>query len=166
MRITINVKALVLVLILGMPLSTSADPWQNLSKGDQNAQQFLNQLEQKKKDAGNHPFYEGISNESKLSDKQLKGRAINVAQKDEASQMIKESSNKRPTFTIDPVKDPLMTGSQEILDKPLQTIGGEKTRASSTPGKAITEIISCEEARDSYPETCTTEIVVPVSCAK
>lgn len=166
MKVTLKLKLLFLVLLIALPLSTSADPWQNLSNGDQSAQQFLNQLEKKKKEAGNHPFYDGIPSESKLSDKQLEGRAINVAQKDEASQMIKESSNKRPTFTIDPVKDPLMTGSQEILDKPLQTIGGENIRASSTPGKAITETLTCEEARDSYPETCTTEIVVLVTKKK
>ncbi|MBP9691878.1 MAG: conjugal transfer protein TraN [Alphaproteobacteria bacterium] len=141
----------------------SADPWKNLQQGDQLAQQFLNQSNQKQKEAGNNPFYSGIPNESKLSDKQLEGRTQNVAQKSEVKQMIVESANKRPQFTLDPLKDPLMTGSQKILEKPLQAIGGEETRANSTPGKTTTEALTCEEARDSFPETCTTQVVVPVT---
>ncbi len=140
-----------------------ADPWTHLQQGDKTAQELLNQSNQRQKEAGNHPFYRGIPNESKLSDKQLEGRAQTVAQKSEVKKMIVESTNERPQFILDPLKDPLMTGSQKILDKPLQAVGGEETQTNALPGKTTTEVLTCEEPRDSYPETCTTQIVVPVT---
>jgi conjugal transfer mating pair stabilization protein TraN len=150
------------LLITSLLRESSADPWQNLQQGDQTAQEFLNQIESKKKEAGGHPFYKGIPNEAKLSDKQLEGKSKNALQQNEAGQMVIESNDENPPFKIDPLKDPLLVGSQKIVNKPLIYIGGKGTRVNTTPAKTNDETLTCEEARDPYPDTCTSEVVVPI----
>ncbi len=154
------------VILTAIFFDASADPWTHLQQGDKTAQDFLNQSSQKQKEAGKHPFYKGISNESKLSPEQLQTRAQNIAQKSEVKQMIVESMNERPQFTLDPLKDPLFTGAQKVLEKPLQSIGGEGVREVVTPAKTGDEILTCEEARTPYPQTCVSEIIVSIEKTK
>jgi conjugal transfer mating pair stabilization protein TraN len=143
-----------------------AGPWTHLQQGDKTAQEFLNQSSQKQKEAGNHPFYKGIPNESQLSPEQLQGRAQNVARTSPASQMVMESVKTRPEFKIDPSKDPLLTGSQKILKDPLKSIGGEDTREVVAPGKTADKTLTCEEARNPYPQTCTSEVIASIEKIK
>ena len=79
------------VILPAIFFDASADPWKNLQQGDKTAQEFLNQSSQKQKEAGIHPFYKGIPNESQLSPEQLQGRAQNVARTSPTSQMVMES---------------------------------------------------------------------------
>ncbi len=140
----------------------SADPWQHLNQGDQLAQQFLNQSNQKKKEAGSHPFYSGIPNESKLSDGQLKGNSAKVAQQDSASKMVNESAETRPQFKLDPSNDPLLLGSQKIQKNPLQDIGGEGTHFAEVVQGGKDETLTCEEAGENSQHTCTETVVVTI----
>ena len=49
--------------------------WEHLQQGDQSAQAFLNQLDQKKSEGGAHPFYQGLSPESNYGESDLIGRS-------------------------------------------------------------------------------------------
>src|SRR5436190_2756328 len=136
------------LLIFFLSFSASADPWKNLKQGDQTAQALLGQMDQKKKEADPHPFYKGTPNESKLSHKQLEETSKNAARQNAASQMVRESYDGRPKMIIDPQKDPLLIGSQKILENPLEVIGGKGTQAVEVQQGGRDETLVCEEAGD------------------
>ncbi|MBP9691737.1 MAG: conjugal transfer protein TraN [Alphaproteobacteria bacterium] len=139
-----------------------ANPTTNLKSGDQTAQEFLNQMEKKKKEAGNHPFYSGHSCAANLKSTQLVGAAQNLSNTDPASQMIHKSAESRPQVKINPSKDPLITGSQKILENPLKTIGGEGTHVIEIKQDGKDEILTCEEPGDDSLESCLSQLVVKV----
>ena len=139
-----------------------ASPTANLKSGDKTAQEFLNQLEAKKQEAGNHPFYSGHSEAAKLKSRDLTGRAQSLSQSDPASQMLYQSADSRPQVKIDPSKDPLLTGSQRIMTMPLEVIGGKGTRVVETQQGNKDEILNCEEPGDDSLESCTRQLVVKV----
>lgn len=139
-----------------------ANSWKNLQHGDQSAQTFLNQMNQKKQQAGAHPFYQGVSKESHYQDMELKGRGQAAAACDSGSQLVYESSDKRPQMKIDPLKDPLLLGSQKAMDNPLEIIGGKGTQVVEVQQGGKTETINCEEAGEDSLETCTRELTVKV----
>nr|MBA3814890.1 hypothetical protein [Alphaproteobacteria bacterium] len=119
-----------LLILFSLPLSWSvkADSWKNLQQGDQTAQSLFDQMAHKKQEAGAHPFYEGISKEAKYKDTALKGQAQQAASSDPAAQMIYQSNDARPQVKIDPVTDPLIKGSHEVMANPLEVIGGKGTQ--------------------------------------
>ncbi len=164
--LTILLSILSFFLMVWITLDAYGDPWKDLQQGDKTANELAKEGEQKKKEAGPHPFYKGIPNESKLLHTQLTGKSQQEAQQNAASQMIMESARTRPEFKIDPLKDPLFTGSQKVLEKPLQSIGGEGTREEITPAKTEDETLTCEEARNPYPQTCTSEVIVSIEKTK
>ncbi|MBP6951897.1 MAG: conjugal transfer protein TraN [Alphaproteobacteria bacterium] len=139
-----------------------ASPTANLKSGDKTAQEFLNQLEAKKQEAGNHPFYSGHSEAAKLKSRDLTGRAQSLSQSDPASQMLYQSADSRPQVKIDRSKDPLLTGSQRIMTMPLEVIGGKGTRVVETQQGNKDEILTCEEPGDDSLESCTRQLVVKV----
>lgn len=139
---------------------------ENLSSGDQTAQTFLNQMNQKKQQAGAHPFYQGVSKEENYKNTELKGRGQAACAQDPASQMVYESSDNRPQMKIDPLKDPLLTGSQKAMDNPLEIIGGKGTQAVGVQQGGKTENIICEESGEDSLETCTRELIVKVERIK
>lgn len=137
-----------------LKVTTFANPWKNLSNGDQVAQELLHQMETKTKEAGTHPFSVGISQEAHLSVGALEGASQSLAQKNPVGQMIIESSESRPKVKIDAEKDPLMVGSQRILENPLEAIGGTGTQLVKIPQAIPDEIFVCEEPGDDSLETC------------
>ncbi len=139
-----------------------ANPTIHLKKGDQTAQEFLRQLEVKKKEAGAHPFSTGISKEASFSAGELQGKAQLLSQKDPVGQMILKSAESRPQVKINPQKDPLITGSQKAVNDPLKTIGGEGTRAVETKQEGKDEMLNCEEPGDDSLESCTNQLIVKV----
>jgi len=139
-----------------------ANPWIALSQGDQTAQAFLNQIENKKKEAGPHPFSQGVSKESTLSAEELKGRAQHLSAKDPASQMIFESSDARSQFKMDPQQDPLLAGAEMITENALEVIGGKGTKVTRVQQNTQDETLSCEEAGDDSLEKCSRELVVKI----
>ena len=142
-RLFILLPILSFFLMLWVALEAYGDPWKNLQQGDKTAKELGKELEQKKKKAGPHPFYdEKKLKELNLSKTNLEGQSQREAQQNPARQMIMESVKERPQFTLDPLKDPLFKGSEKILDKPLSAIGGEETRANSFPGKTTTEVLT------------------------
>jgi conjugal transfer mating pair stabilization protein TraN len=148
-------------------LDAYGDPWKDLQQGDKAAKELAKEGEQKKKEAGPHPFYNGKqTNESKLLHTQLTGKSQQEAQQNAASQMIMESARTRLEFKIDPSKDPLLTGSQKILKDPLKSIGGEGVREVVAPGKTEDKTLTCEEARNPYPQTCTSKVIVSIEKTK
>ena len=153
-------KCLLLIFLLSFPVF--ANSWENLSSGDQTAQAFLNQMNQKKTAAGAHPFYQGISKESHYKNTDLVGRSQTAAARDPASQMVMTSSDARPQVKIDPTKDPLLTGSQKAMENPLAIIVGSGTQIVEVQEGGRTENIVCEEAGEDSLETCTRELVVKV----
>ena len=108
--------------------SASANSWHNLQQGDQTAQSLFNQIDQKKTEAGAHPFHQGTSKESYYRDSELGGRSQAAASQDPAAQMIYQSSDARPQVRIDPKTDPLLRGANQIMENPLEVIGGKGTQ--------------------------------------
>ncbi|MDP4154228.1 MAG: conjugal transfer protein TraN [Bacillota bacterium] len=154
--------ALFFLFLFFFSLPVQANSWKNLQRGDQTAQEFLNQMNQKQQEGGVHPFYQGISKEAHYKDTELKGRGQAVCAQDPASQMIYESSGKRPQMKIDPQKDPLIAGSQKAMDNPLEIIGGQGTQVVEVQQGGKTETINCEEAGEDSLETCASELTVKV----
>lgn len=146
--------------------TVNADSWKNLQQGDQTAQAFLNQMKQKKQEAGAYPFYQGTSKNSNISKNNLLGQAQQTASKDPAAQMIYESNNVRPQIKIDPTKDPLITGSQQVIDNPLEVIGGKGTQVVKVQQDGKTETLTCEEPGEDSLEICTRELAVKVEKIK
>ena len=139
-----------------------ASPTANLKSGDKTAKDFLSQLETKKQEAGHHPFYSGHSNASQLKDSDLKGHAQSLSHSDPVSQMLYHSAESRPQVKIDPSKDSLITGSQQIMESPLQVIGGEGTHVVEHHHGNKDEILTCEEPGDDSLESCTNQLIVEV----
>ncbi|MBL8675861.1 MAG: hypothetical protein JNJ47_00290, partial [Alphaproteobacteria bacterium] len=110
------------------PEAILASPTANLKQGDKTAQEFLNQIDIKKKEAGKHPFYSGHSEAAKLKSRDLTGHAQSLSQTDPVSQMLYQSADSRPQVKIDSSKDALITGSQRIMTTPLEVIGGKGTK--------------------------------------
>ncbi len=159
----IRLKIILYLVIFVFSSSTLADPWKSLHQGDQAAQQFLDQLDQKKAKGGPHPFYDGKKpKESKFTNAELTGKSQRVAHNNPASQMIHESVEKRPKIKIDPQKDPLLTQAQKTLENPLKTIGGKDTHVAEVSQSGKDEILECEEAGDDSLESCVNELKVKV----
>ena len=133
-----------------IPWEGCASPMTHLKRGDKTAQEFLNQLEAKKQEAGPHPFSSGPSKEAGFSADELEGRAQFVLHNDpqgeeSAPQMIVQSSKSRLHVKIDPQKDPLITESQKAVNDPLTTIGGKGTHVVQTKQAGIEATLTCEE---------------------
>lgn len=161
-----------IVMILILPIvslgidTTHADSWQSLTQGDKTAQELLEQMQQKKQEAGAHPFYQGTLKESKISSDNLKGQSQKACQSDPAAQMVTQSHDARVRVKIDPLKDPLLTGSQQLMDNPLEVIGGKGTQVVEVQQGGKTETVVCEESGDDSIETCTRELTVKVNKIK
>jgi hypothetical protein len=80
--------------------------------------------------------------------------------------MIYESNNVRPQIKIDPTKDPLLTGSNKVMENPLEVIGGKGTQAVEVQQGGKTETLTCEESGEDSLETCTRELIVKVEKTK
>jgi type-F conjugative transfer system mating-pair stabilization protein TraN len=139
-----------------------ANQWKDLQRGDQAAASLFSQMESKKKEAGSHPFYQGISQESAYKETGLKGRAQTVVAKDPAAQMVMTSSDKRPQIKIDPSKDPLIVGSDKVMENPLEVIGGKGTQVVEVQQGGKTETIECEESGEDALFTCTSNLSVTI----
>ncbi|MBP6952033.1 MAG: conjugal transfer protein TraN [Alphaproteobacteria bacterium] len=139
-----------------------SSPTANLKQGDKTAQEFLSQIDIKKKEAGKHPFYSGHSEAAKLKSRDLTGRAQSLSQTDSVSQMLYQSADSRPQVKIDPSKDPLITGSQRIMTTPLEAIGGKGTCVVETHQGNRDEVLTCEEPGDDSLENCIRHLVVKV----
>lgn len=144
-----------------------ASPTTHLKSGDKAAKDFLNQLEVKKIEAGQHPFYTGHSKAAQLKSRDLMGYTQSLSHSDPVSQMLHHSFDSRPQVKIDPSKDSLITVSQKVMESPLQVIGGKKTREIElAPAKAGDEILTCEEPGDDSLESCTRQLIVEVKKIK
>jgi conjugal transfer mating pair stabilization protein TraN len=119
-------------------------------------------MNQKQKEAGAHPFYQGLSKESHYGEAELKGKAQTAATQDPAAQMVFESSDKRPQMKIDPTTDPLLKGSAQVLENPLEVIGGAGIQIVEVQQSGKTETINCEESGEDSLETCARELTVKV----
>ncbi len=131
-----------------------AGNWKNLNQGDQTAEEFLNKLEDKKKEAGPHPFSQGISKEAGFQEQVLEDTSKSLFQTDSASQMILESLASRPQIKMDLTHDPLLAKSQKIMENPLTEIGGKGTHASQSSQGGEDEILTCEEGGEDVQHTC------------
>lgn len=158
----------VFFLISGLCFLTpgKADSWAHLQQGDQTAQAFLNQLDQKRGEAGSHPFYQGIPAESNYRESDLVGRSQGAAANDPASQMVIQSSDARPQIKIDPITDPLLIGANKVQTNPLEVIGGAGTQVVEVTQGGTTEAIVCEEPGEDSIETCTRELSVKITKSK
>ncbi len=157
-----HLKIIVSLLICVLPLPASANLSQNLQQGDLTAETLLKQMDQKKQEAGAHPFYKGISKESNYTSDNLKGLSQRAAKQDPSAQMVFESSDARPQVKIDPQKDPLLTGSQKLIQNPLEVIGGKGTQMVEVQQGGKPEAITCDESGEDSLESCTRELTVKV----
>lgn len=144
------------------PSLTLASPTANLKSGDKTAKDFLIQLEAKKMEAGQHPFYVGHSKAAQFKDRDLEGRTQSLSHSDPVSKMLHHSSNSRPQVKIDPSKDSLITGSQKIMASPLQVIGGKGTQIVELHQGSKDEILTCEDPGDDSLEICMRQLIVEV----
>lgn len=148
------------------PSLSLASPTAHLKSGDKTAEDFLSQLEAKKQEAGQHPFYAGHSNAAQLKSGDLEGRAQSLSHSDPVSKMLHYSSDSRPQVKIDSSKDSLISGSQKIMETPLQVIGGEGTHVIELHQGNNDEILTCEEPGDDSLENCTNRLIVEVRKTK
>jgi len=155
-------KAFILFWMILFSWEALANPWKNLSSGDQMAQDFLHQMDQKRQEAGAHPFSAGVSQEANLSATELKGRAQHLSTKDPTSQMIFESAETRPQFKIDSRHDPLLVEAERITGTSLEVVGGRGTKVTRMEHVGQDETVECEEAGDESLEKCTRELTVRV----
>ena len=154
---------LLISLLSFAPYETFADPWKSLKQGDQAAKEFLNTVDQKKAEAGPHPFYDGKkTKEENLKDGALEGSSKSLIRNDPASQMVRESHENRPEFKIDVEHDPLITRTEQIGEEPLTAIGGEGTQLVEVLQGGTNEIFVCEEAGDDAIYTCHLNLLVTV----
>ena len=158
-------RAFILSFLFFSSLAT-ADNWGLLKQGDQVAQQFLNNIDQKKAEAGSHPFSQGISKEAHLTRENLTTQSQTLSKKDLASKMVHESSDARPQIKIDPIHDPLIAKAQQIMTNPLEDIGGKGTHSSEILQKGNDEVIQCEEAGEDSLESCVSNLSVKVVWTK
>ena len=139
------------------------DPWKDLKKGDQAALEFLDNVKQKKTEAGNHPFYNGEqAKESSYSVSDLSGHAQTAAQENPASQMVHESSDSRSQVKIDLDHDPLLKMADKIMEDPLQAIGGTGTHVMEVQQGGKNEIVVCEEAGEDAKHSCHLNLLVTI----
>jgi len=147
---------------LGLFFDSKADPWKHLQNGDQAAQDFLNKVDQKKSEAGAHPFYKGVSQEANYKADDLSGRAQALTHKAPASDMVQTSAGSRPQIKIDAGHDPLITRSKEILENPLEAIGGKGTNVSEIAQGGKDEILTCEEPGEDAQYSCKSDLYVRI----
>ena len=145
-----------------LPSLLRVDSWKNLQSGAQAAQEFLNKVDQKKREAGTHPFYKGNSQEANYKAGDLEGKSKMLARKDPAGEMVHESKNSRPQIVIDPQHDPLIAKSKDILDKSLDAIGGKGTNISEIAQGGKDEILTCEEPGEDATYTCKSNLYVRI----
>ncbi|HBW24736.1 MAG TPA: hypothetical protein DEF13_03690 [Holosporales bacterium] len=76
--------------------------------------------------------------------------------------MIHESSETRSHFKIDVEKDPFVRGSQEIMNNPLEAIGGKGTKCEEklAPMETGDESFTCEETGEEAEYTCKSYLLV------
>ncbi len=165
-RDQIRRKLLFFLSLFLFPSITAADNWKNLGQGDQAAQEFLNNVEKKKAEAGSHPFSRDVSKEAKLKDGNLTQSSQALSQTDLASQMIRESLDSRPQIKIDLTHDPLMVTAQKIMANPLGKIGEKGTHAAEISQVGKDELIQCEEAGEDSLESCVSNLSVKVVWTK
>ena len=160
---SITLSCLLFLLVLFLSFAAFGNSWKNLKKGDQAAQEFLEHIEEKKAEAGPHPFYKGEKpQEAGFKSDTLEGKSKSKIRHDTASQMIRESANTRAPFKIDPKTDPLLKGSQPFIDNPLATIGGQGTHLVETIQNGKDQTFACEEAGDDFLEQCISNLHVQV----
>ncbi len=160
---SITLSCLIFLLILFLSFAAFGNSWKNLKKGDQAAQEFLEHIDEKKAEAGPHPFYKGEKpQEAGFKSDTLEGKSKSKIRHDTASQMIRESANTRAPFKIDPKTDPLLKGSQPFIDNPLATIGGQGTHLVETIQNGKDQTFACEEAGDDFLEQCISNLHVQV----
>ncbi len=154
---------LLISLLFFIPCKAFADPWKDLKKGDQTAQEFLGNVKQKKSEAGSHPFYHGEqAKESSYSVSDLSGHSQTAAQENPASQMVHESSDSRSQVKIDLDHDPLLKMADKIMEDPLQAIGGTGTHVMEVQQGGKNEIVVCEEAGEDAKHSCHLNLLVTI----
>lgn len=156
--------ALYFTLCFFLPISDYcfADSWEHLRQGDTAATELLRALDEKKSEAGEHPFYQGTPKESKYSDKDLTSQSQLRSQTDPVGKMIFETSEERKQFKIDVDKDPLVVSAQEIATNALEHIGGKGTKSFQTVQAHKDETVYCEEGGEESLETCKNTLHVGV----
>ena len=153
----------IFLVILFLSFAAFGNAWKNLKTGDQAAHEFLEQIEEKKAEAGFHPFYNGKKpQEANFKSDALEGKSKSMVRQDTASQMIQESANTRAPFKIDPTTDPLLKGSQRFIDNPLVTIGGEETHLVETSQNEKDQTFACEESGEDFVDQCISTLHIQV----
>ena len=149
------------------PYETFANSRKSLKQGDQAAKEFLDKVDEKKAEAGPHPFYKGKKpKEANLKAKALEGSSKSLIGNDPASQMVRESHEERPEFKMDVKHDPLITRAEKIGEDPLKAIGGEGTQLVEVQQAGTNERLTCEEAGEDSLETCVNTLIVKVKKTK
>jgi len=145
-----------------VPYKAFADSWKSLAQGDHTAQEFLNNVDQKKAEAGPHPFYSGKPQETNLNSTNLDESSKSLVNQNSASQMVHESSDSRSQVKLDLDHDPLMNMADKILEDPLKAIGGTGTYVMEVQQGGTNEIIVCEEAGDDAIYNCHLNLLVTI----
>lgn len=159
----IMLSCFIFLLTLFLSFVAFGNSWKNLKAGDQAAQEFLEHIEEKKAEAGSHPFYKGEKpQEANFKSNTLEGKSKSAVRQDSASQMVQESVNVRAPFKIDPTTDPLLKGSQPFIDNPLVTIGGEGTHLVQTIQNEKDQTFACEESGEDFVDQCISTLHVQV----
>lgn len=100
------------------------------------------------------PGYNQNVASAKLEDGDLK-QAQGVASHDGHAKHVYELNTKKDTsIKIDPINDPLIRDSEELLKNPIKAIVGEPVEINEEKEETTYEDVKCEEARDPYTISC------------
>ena len=98
--------------------------------------------------------------EKKMGEGQKENKKIK--DEDNVGAFITKSHHQRLRFNIDPLKDPIFTESDKVVNNPLATLKVQATEINE-PVREIKSRHTCEEEGDTYLLTCVKELGVTVT---
>lgn len=108
------------------------------------------------------PGYNATPSQSNLDDNSLRQAESQALQDEHASHIYKLHTHKDTSIKIDPLNDPLIRESEELLKDPMKAIIGEPVEVVEEQEETTYEEVKCEEARDPYVMSCLEDRIVKV----
>ena len=109
------------------------------------------------------PGYKQNVASANLNDGDLK-QAQGYAAHDEHAKHVYDLHTKKDTsIKIDPINDPLIRDSEELLKDPMKAIVGEPVEVVEEKEETTYEEVKCEEGRNPYTQSCLEDRIVKVN---
>ncbi len=109
------------------------------------------------------PGYNQNIASANLNDGDLKQAQGHATQDAHAKHIYDLHTKKDTSIKIDPINDPLIRDSEELLKNPMKAIVGEPVEIVEEKEETIYEEVNCEEGRDPYVTSCLEDRIVTVN---